>query len=266
MNDQPVAVLAALRECWGMRWTRWVVLIGFALESSACGGARADTSTGFDLTASPGVTGWKLDGRVRTDPLPAHVRGLAPGRHDIALDAPPGFIGQRVRFTVEPDRVVAIDAVLEVKGATSKLTTTVKGGAKYIISDTDVEILDIIRFEPHSAVLMASSHPTLDAVAATLQGNASLQLVEVQSHTAEPADAADNQQLSQQRAQAIVQYLVARGVAPGRLVAHGYGSSEPLVQGSDAAARARNDRIAFVILRRGPTAAAPSTRTGSGRT
>lgn len=240
-------------------WVTVAIVVGSAACAGTDGGPDApaaapgsgDTSAGLDLAASPGVAGWALDGTPRTDALPASLRGLAPGRHVVELDAGPGFTDQHVVFTAAPGRVVEIRAVLERKGAASSESTTVTGGAGYVVTETDVEVLDIVRFAPHSAVLLASSHGILDAVADTLQGNPELQRVEVESHTAEPGDAAGNLRLSQQRAAAVVQYLVAKGVAPGRLVARGYGSSAPLVAASDPAARAKNDRIAFVIVQRG---------------
>lgn len=239
----------------------WVT-VAIAVGSAACAGTdggpdapaaapgSSEASAGLDLAASPGVAGWALDGTPRTDALPASLRGLAPGRHVVELDAGPGFTDQHVVFTAAPGSVVDIRAVLERKGATSSVTTTVTGGASYVVTDTDVEVLDIVRFAPHSAVMAESAHGILDAVAATLLGNPEIQVVEVQSHTAEPGGAAGNLRLSQQRAAAVVRYLVGKGVAPRRLVAQGYGSSEPLVAASDPAARAKNDRIAFVIVRR----------------
>jgi outer membrane protein OmpA-like peptidoglycan-associated protein len=211
----------------------------------------AGSATGFDLTVTPAVTTWKLDGEDRTDRPPVHVRGIAPGRHKIALAGPPGFVGQEIGITVATGGVISVHAVLEAKGTTSKLTTTViGGGGHYVVTDTDIEILDIVRFQPGTAVMTPSSRPILDAVAATFQGNPSILLVEVQSHTAEPGSAALNLQLSARRAEVVRAYLVAKGIAPTRLIAQGYGASQPLAPGHDAAARAKNDRIAFLILKR----------------
>ena len=124
---------------------------------------------------------------------------------------------------------------------------------RVVVTDTETTILDVVEFYPGTATLEPSSLPTLDAVAATLIGNPSIELVEVQSHTradiqAESKEGGDNLSLSQQRAEVIVEYLVHAGVGPERLVAHGYGDSQPI----DRAAPAKNERVSFLILKRAP--------------
>lgn len=110
-----------------------------------------------------------------------------------------------------------------------------------VVTDTETTILDVIEFDPGTATLRPNSLPTLDAVAATLIGNPSIELVEVQSHTA-----GVDQALSDQRAATVVAYLVRAGVEPARLLAEGYSNTQPL----DPAVPAKNERIAFLILKR----------------
>ena len=75
---------------------------------------------------------------------------------------------------------------------------------RVVVTDTYVEILDHVRFVGDT--IATPSLRTLDAIADTLIGNPSIQLVEVQ-HTTEA------------RAQKIVDYLVGQGVEPERLTA-----------------------------------------------
>ncbi|HET9987921.1 MAG TPA: OmpA family protein [Kofleriaceae bacterium] len=112
---------------------------------------------------------------------------------------------------------------------------------RVVVTDTETTILDVVEFAPGTATLRASSRPTLDAVADTLRGNPSIELVEVQSHTRDA-----NLALSQHRADAVVAYLVSAGVEPNRVVAQGYGDTQPI----DRAAPGNNERIAFLILKR----------------
>jgi outer membrane protein OmpA-like peptidoglycan-associated protein len=112
---------------------------------------------------------------------------------------------------------------------------------RVVVTETETTILDVVEFAPGTATLRASSRATLDAVADTLRGNPSIELVEVQSHTRDNSLA-----VSEQRAAAVVAYLVAAGVEPTRLVAQGYGNTQPI----DRDAPAKNERIAFLILKR----------------
>jgi outer membrane protein OmpA-like peptidoglycan-associated protein len=59
-----------------------------------------------------------------------------------------------------------------------------------------------------------------------------------------------NMRLSGLRAQAVVQALIDRGVAPQRLVAHGYGESKPLCTEHVEACWAKNRRVELKIVRR----------------
>lgn len=123
-------------------------------------------------------------------------------------------------------------------------------GGRVVVTDTDIEWLDEVRFVGRSDALVHTSLKTLDAVASTLQGNPSIRLVEIQGHTDERGDGADNLDLSDQRANVVRNYLIARGVDPARLEAQGYGETQPLDQGHTAKAWAKNRRVAFLILKR----------------
>lgn len=116
---------------------------------------------------------------------------------------------------------------------------------RVVVTETETTILDVVEFAPGTATLRATSSATLDAVADTLQGNPSIELVEVQAHVRSDRDAAALE-LSQQRAEVVVAYLVHRGVAASRLTAQGYGATQPL----DLAVPAKNERVAFLILKR----------------
>src|SRR5215468_4639556 len=121
---------------------------------------------------------------------------------------------------------------------------------RVVVTDTSIEILDVIYFEYDKAVILPKSFPILDAVAATLQGNPSIQLVEIQGHTDERGDDAYNLDLSDRRAHSVRQYLIDKGVDEKRLTAQGYGETQPLDRRHNEAAWAKNRRVAFLILKR----------------
>ena len=70
-------------------------------------------------------------------------------------------------------------------------------------------------------------------------------LLEVQAHTDNRGPARGNLTLSQQRAQAVVQYMVQGGVSASRLRAVGYGESRPPFQNATEEGRQRNRRVEF---------------------
>jgi OmpA-OmpF porin, OOP family len=112
---------------------------------------------------------------------------------------------------------------------------------------TEIEVLDNIYFDYDSAVIQERSHTILRAVAMTILVNDDIKRVEVQGHTDERGSAAYNLDLSQRRAAAVVEFLVAEGVAASRLVARGFGESKPLIRKSTPAAWSKNRRVEFIL-------------------
>ncbi len=72
--------------------------------------------------------------------------------------------------------------------------------------------------------------------------------IEVGGHTDDNGSDAANLTLSAKRAAAVVRYLVSKGIAADRLVAHGYGEASPLVPNDSKDNMARNRRIEFKTL------------------
>jgi outer membrane protein OmpA-like peptidoglycan-associated protein len=125
-----------------------------------------------------------------------------------------------------------------------------KKPGRVVVTDTTTEILDPVKFKSGTAELEPSSVAILDSVASTLQGNPSILEVEVQSHTDERGDDDASLALSEQRAQVVMKYLVDKGVAQGRLSAQGYGETQPIDRAHTPEAWAKNERVAFLILKR----------------
>jgi peptidoglycan-associated lipoprotein len=81
---------------------------------------------------------------------------------------------------------------------------------------------------------------SLDKLVETLNDNENV-TIELMSHTDSRDTEEYNLDLSQKRAQVVVQYLIGKGIAPERLTAKGYGESTPKVV--DAAIAAQNPFI-----------------------
>lgn len=100
--------------------------------------------------------------------------------------------------------------------------------------------------------LLELSRPLLDDVAEALLQHPEIRRVEIAVHSdAEGPDAA-NLAHTARRAEAVRRYLLDRGVAPERLVARGYGETQPVDTNATAEGRAHNRRVELRILDRGP--------------
>jgi chemotaxis protein MotB len=56
-----------------------------------------------------------------------------------------------------------------------------------------------------------------------------------------------NQELSQKRADAVMQYLISQGVDPSLISAHGYGEADPVASNDTASGRAQNRRVELTL-------------------
>jgi len=72
--------------------------------------------------------------------------------------------------------------------------------------------------------------------------------IEIQGHTDNVGGDADNQRLSQQRAEAVREYLTSQGIEGERVEATGYGESQPIASNDTEDGRQRNRRTEFKIL------------------
>lgn len=108
-------------------------------------------------------------------------------------------------------------------------------------------VLDNVEFEFNSADIAAGTMATLSEVgqALTTRPEAS---VEIQGHTDAVGAAAYNMQLSQRRADAVRNYLLANfDLNADQLAAKGYGEADPIASNETDEGRSRNRRVQFVI-------------------
>lgn len=106
-----------------------------------------------------------------------------------------------------------------------------------------------ITFPINSYQIQPQFQATLDQVAQTLAAYPST-FIDVYGHTDPSGGDAINIPLSQNRAQAVANYLAARGVSTARIATQGFGSSRPLAgnDNSTEAERAANRRVEIRIV------------------
>lgn len=150
----------------------------------------------------------------------AEARDLGAARASLSLV--PGQPQALVALTLRPRAVDRVDGALRVR--------------------------EVVSFDVDSARVGPSASPLLDEVASTLLAHPEIRSLRVEGHTDDSGVVAYNIDLSQRRADAVRDALVARGVAPERLLARGYGPTRPLRIGSSERARAMNRRVAFAVV------------------
>jgi OmpA-OmpF porin, OOP family len=121
---------------------------------------------------------------------------------------------------------------------------------KVIIHHGKLEILDKIYFETDKDEIKSVSFPLLDAIAATLNGNPQIDLIEIQGHADERGDDAHNLDLTERRAHSVRVALEQRNVLPGRMKSHGYGETKPICTQHNEDCWSQNRRVEFIILKR----------------
>lgn len=152
---------------------------------------------------------------------------LPVGSHPVEVKAE-GYITQTAVVILEKDKIAEKNFDLVQKG----MVITLKG----------------VYFDFNKATIRPESYSVLDDAAKILTDNPKI-TVEIQGHTDSEGSDSYNQKLSEQRAYAVVDYLVkVKGIDINRLKAVGYGESKPIASNDTKEGRALNRRVEFVIL------------------
>ena len=165
------------------------------------------------------------------------------------LDAvPPGTF----RFRVQSKDHLGTQGTADVKAREEAKVTLVltkrPKNPNVIVGAKEIVIKQQVHFDNTSAVILPDSGQLLEEIADVLIQNPRIKLVEIQGHTDSNGSAASNRLLSEQRASAVRDRLIASGVGASRLQAKGYGAERPLVPNITAGNRARNRRVVLQIV------------------
>jgi len=108
-------------------------------------------------------------------------------------------------------------------------------------------ILDNVLFETGSATLKAISKVELDELAKVLSSNEGIS-IQINGHTDNVGNAANNKTLSEARAKSVFEYLVNHNIAEDRLSYKGFGDTRPIATNDTDAGKKRNRRTDFIII------------------
>ncbi len=181
------------------------------------------------------------------------------GEYEFAENGSERYVQKEISYSIEvsaPDYLLGRDQFTTVGVATSTLFEI-----DFLIQSAkanEVISLPEIYYELNKWDLRPESYPSLDSLAETLKQNETF-VIELGAHTDARGDDASNMELSQKRAESVVSYLTGKGIDGQRLVAKGYGETEPLIRVEDIeamsadeqeAAHQKNRRTEFKILRK----------------
>jgi outer membrane protein OmpA-like peptidoglycan-associated protein len=96
--------------------------------------------------------------------------------------------------------------------------------------------------------LLPTAQAKLNEVASALTKEDPTSKIVVEGHTDSQGTATFNQDLSQQRAQSVRDYLVTRGIASDRVTAQGFGLTRAIADNASPEGRANNRRVEIVVL------------------
>lgn len=117
---------------------------------------------------------------------------------------------------------------------------------KFPLSKDEIETLkratEMVFFNTGSDVIKQESHAELDKVADILKKYPQVEAL-VEGHTDNTGGNELNMKLSKDRAKAVKDYLVSKGVAADRLKSEGYGPTRPIADNNTDAGRAKNRRV-----------------------
>ncbi|MBA3663719.1 MAG: OmpA family protein [Bacteroidetes bacterium] len=111
--------------------------------------------------------------------------------------------------------------------------------------NADGHIALYINFDSGKSTILPESQKTIDQVAVMLRENPALK-ISIEGHTDNVGTPAANLKLSEDRAKAVMAYLVSKKTDPARLAAKGLGQTKPITDNKTEENKAKNRRVEIV--------------------
>ncbi len=155
----------------------------------------------------------------------------------------------QLRLSGQIDELSAVADEARREAAAAQETANLAHERISSIDDYDVQDEAVVNFALNSAVLSAEARRQLDDLAAKVNTSRGF-VIEVAGHADATGSAARNFQLSQRRADAVVQYLAVNHHIPLRrfVTPMGYGKTAAVADNTTAAGRAQNRRVEVKVL------------------
>ena len=159
------------------------------------------------------------------------------GKYAVSVNQP-GFLQKGREFELKGGETYSADMLIRQRP--KQKLVEVKGDR--------ILVKRSVHFVTGEARLAPDAASLLDNVVDVLVAQKNIKKVRVEGHTDNVGSKATNDKLSQDRAQAVVDYLVDQGIDRSRLKAEGFGSSRPIAPNLTRRGREQNRRVEFYIL------------------
>lgn len=179
-------------------------------------------------------------GRATADPNTGEYKIILPYGQKYTMRAvTPDYIavGESVDLTNKPTGPATMQ---EIKGKELKLVP---------IQEGEIVRLNNVFFDTGKAILRDESGPELDRIVTLLNDKPKL-VIQVDGHTDNTGSNEINNRLSQDRADAVREYLIGKGIEPDRVASKGFGEAKPIATNDTDEGRQQNRRVEFVILKK----------------
>ncbi len=155
-------------------------------------------------------------------------------------------VGKNYAFNVNKKGYLLFSESYVMKDSTTDSPSIINIALQPIEKGASI-ILKNIFFESKKAVLQQASFVELDKVFAIMQENPTL-IIQVNGYTDNVGKPADNMLLSNNRSKAVINYLVAKGIAAKRLVSKGFGETKPIANNNTDQGKAQNRRTEMSVI------------------
>ncbi len=117
------------------------------------------------------------------------------------------------------------------------------------ITPNEVLVFNKVLFQSGASILAPTSYPELNIVSAYLKADQKLR-IEIYGHTDNIGDEQKNKELSYNRAKAVADYLILKGVKSTNVRYEGFGSLKPIESNDTEEGRKANRRVEFILKKK----------------
>jgi len=193
------------------------------------------------LTLNPIEASIEIVDNVKNEVISTSKSNSSTGRYLISLPS-----GRNYGIAVKADGYLFHSENFDIPAATNYQEIT-KDILLNKMAVGQKVILKNIFFDYAKATLRSESFPELDRLISLLTDFPNVR-IEISGHTDNQGSLTTNQKLSENRAKAVVDYLIGKGIVTSRLEFKGYAYLQPIATNDNEEGRQQNRRVEFKVL------------------